>query len=94
MSPEEWAELMQVVPDESIRMGLAAHANWALKKVGGDLGSSFPRSLDKLRALAKAKSLKPYSDAEYRLRLSPTRDISTGVRAHGNAREGARTWSF
>jgi hypothetical protein len=92
VSPEDWAELVQSTPTEVIRLGLRAHAKWALERLGAPNRGSFPRSMDLLHGLAKARNLKPASKRAYEASIEG--DVVSDVSPKKVDENGQRTWSF
>ena len=92
LSPEYWAELVQSTPAEVIQLGLRAHAKWALERIGAPNRGSFPRTMDLLHGLAKARGLKPASKQAYKASIEG--DVVSGVSPKKVDQKGQRTWSF
>jgi hypothetical protein len=92
VSPEYWAELVQSTPTEVIRLGLRAHAKWALERLGAPNRGSFPRSMDLLHGLAKAHGLKPASKQAYKAAIEG--DVVSDVSPKKIDENGQRIWSF
>ena len=92
VSPEYWAELVQSTPTETIRLGLRAHAKWALERICAPDRGSFPRTMDVIHGLAKAHGLKPASKQAYKAAIEG--DVVSGVSPKKVDQNGQRTWSF
>jgi hypothetical protein len=92
VSPEYWAKLVQSTPTETIRLGLRAHAKWALERLGAPNRGSFPRSMDLLHGLAKAHGLKPASKQAYKAAIEG--DVVSDVSPKKIDEKGQRIWSF
>jgi hypothetical protein len=92
VSPEYWAKAVQSTPAETIRLGLRAHAKWALDRIGCPNRGSFPRTMDLIRGLARAHGLKPASKQAYEAAIEG--DAVRGVPPKKIGENGQRIWSF
>jgi hypothetical protein len=92
VSPEYWANLVNTTPAEVIRLGLRAHAKWALERIGAPNRGSFPRTMDVIHGLAKVHRLKPASKQAYKASIKG--DVVRGVSPKKVDKDGQRIWSF
>lgn len=86
-SPAQWAALCREATPQQVAWGLAAHSSRYLEAVGLFVSSSFPRSLDAVQALARAKGItkgvkKPFWD-------TPVDEVAPSAIVNG-----AKVWSF
>ena len=88
VSPEVWADLCHNTPVLSIEYALEATSSRYLERIDMFLGGSFPRSMDIINALAKAKGITQG-------RKLPHKKADFGVPAPKYiATDGSRVWSF
>lgn len=87
VSPEVWANLCHTCSTEQVEWALEAHSNRYLESIDMRLGSSFPRSMDIIYALAKAKGVT-------KGRKLPKRQTLVGVPPTRVCDDGSMEWSF
>ena len=87
VSPEVWANLCHNCSVEQVEWALEAHSNRYLESIGMRLGSSFPRSMDIIHALAKAKGIT-------KGRKLPKRQTAVGIPPTRVCKDGSMEWSF
>ncbi len=88
--PKQWAKYIEEVDSQTIAIGLACHSGDALERANAFLRSSYPRSLDLLKGLAKAKRIRKISRKEYLQWLKNPVDVT----ADEVTSTGERRWIF
>lgn len=88
VSPNFWADLCKNTSVMNIEYALEATSNAYLNRIDMNLGSSFPRSMDIVNGLAKAKGIT-------KGKKLPHNKSDFGVPAPKSvSNDGSRTWSF
>ena len=87
VSPEVWANLCSTCSTEQVEWAMEAHSNRYLESIDMRLGSSFPRSMDIVHALAKAKGIA-------KGRKLPKRQTLVGIPPTRVCKDGSMEWSF
>jgi hypothetical protein len=86
-SPAQWAGLCKSIDGQTVAWALAAHSSRYLDSIGAFVSSSFPRSMDAIHGLARAKGItkgikKPFWD-------TPADEVAPSAIVNG-----AKVWSF
>jgi hypothetical protein len=86
-TPAQWAALCNRLDNQTVAWALAAHSSRYLDSIGAFVSSSFPRSMDAIEGLARAKGItkgvkKPFWD-KAEGEVTPTAVV-----------KGERVWSF
>lgn len=86
-APAQWAALCRDTDTQTVAWALAAHSGRYLDAIGAFVGASFPRSMDAIHGLARAKGItrgvkKPFWN-------TPADEVPPTT-----VRGGAKVWSF